>query len=338
LYSGFCNTSNQGSGFVLPLSVRLSFAQNPLGCVGIGQFGMTVGAASPAVLESNDSAFNLLGFLYAKNNSLTAMNDAGTFDINLANPWSSTTTSQIVVEKNIPNESVWYQKYAFYSEVANGVLFPLPPRTLPDGGALPPDGILYTTHGGYADFVQTEIGYNPRQSGLVQAALALATRAPAPTQDGTTTVDWAPLATLPALTDIQVDATTPAQPKLTWTTPSGTLSAVTGVLVWTRWNYDGASGVQQGEWTIVSPGTAASSLQAPKLPAGSEFAPIMGSGFNTATVYAIQGGTAVPTYAGLRATSSAFYLQNACVSQPVIPALPTAGTLMASAYTSGGCG
>jgi len=50
------------------------------------------------------------------------------------------------------------------------------------------------------------------------------------------------------------------------------------------------------------------------------------------------GGTVLPTYTQMRAAGTLFRAPGGCMGGPLIPPLPAAGTLMVSAYASGGCG
>jgi hypothetical protein len=286
------------------------------------------------MVEADDSLDNLLGFAFTKNNALTVVDDAGSLDVAVGGPWSTAITAQTLNVTNVPtSQSPWI----YYSEVAEGVTFPLPQRSPPDAG-LPAGETLYATHVGYADFVQTEVG-SYESPGFV----AMATRGPAPTVDATSAMDWSALNTLPSVTHTNVDRTVLAQPMIHWTTAAGTLGASTAVIAYMSWyGSDPDGGSQTGSWTIVSQGTTLAALQAPAVPAASSaFTPIAGSTFGFATVSAIQGATALPSYAQVRAASSLFapLTQTTCVGYfgPAIPPLPVAGTVMVSVY-GGGCG
>jgi hypothetical protein len=332
-YAGPCNNS-----FQVPPSGPLRLGPP---CIGVGPVGASFGAAYPALVEANDSSFNLQGFTFKKNNGLTMPDEAGWLDLDLSgNTWSTSTTEQTVAVTNEQDAGI-YTPWTLYQEAANGVLLPLQARQPADGGMLPAGSTLYSTHPGYADFVQTEVGYNPDSMGFVQEAFSMATRGPAPTKDGATTIDWTPLTTLPSLTNIVVDASTVVRPKWTWTTASGTLASSTAVMVYAQWNgTDADGGFQNGEWTIVAAGTAQSSLQAPALPAPqTPWLPVAGSSFGSfSTVYAIQGDTALPTYGQFRPAAPLFTLQSSCIFGPLVPPLPAAGTIRVTGYTSGGCG
>lgn len=331
LWAGHCNDYFQSPPAALGLGGS---------CIGVGPMGTSFGAAYPALVEANDVDFNLMGFTFKKNNGLSMPDDAGYLDLDLsANTWLTASTQQSVTVANEQDAGI-YTPWILYQEVANGVLFPLPQRQPSDGGTLPSGTTLFTAHGGYADFVQTEIGYNPDSMGFVQEAFAMATRGPAPSADGATTIDWTPLTTLPSLINMTIDSSVPAQPRVTWTTQAGDLSSSTAVMVYMPFGgTDADGGYQGGSWTIVSPGTTQSSLQAPTLPAAyAAWAPITGANFGPSAVYAIQGGTALPTYAQIKTASSIFTLQTSCIFGPVIPPLPAAGTLMVTGYASGSCG
>jgi hypothetical protein len=228
-----------------------------------------------------------------------------------------------------------------YQEVTDGTRLDLPARALSDGGTLPPGTNLYRAHPGYADFVQLYAGFEPNTPGIddLHAGLEIATRIASPAGDGAQTIDLSELSTLPALIGTTVDTTIPTQPAIGWTTGSGTLAASTGVIALALWSgtVTGDAGTsQQGTWTLVSPGTSQTSLRAPALPAGSAWAPGNAS-FDISTLYAVQGGTVLPSYTQLRATASLFTLQTACINAPMAPPLPANGTLGVSGFTSGAC-
>lgn len=309
-------------------------------CLGIGQFGTTVGAAYPALVEADDSNDDVLGFAYARNNLLTMVDEAGHDDLAIGGTWSTATTSQSIVVSAPEDSGVDLSAFsATYSEAANGLLLPLPTRHPEDGGSLPPDTSLYTTHVGYADFVQTELGSYGDSQGV-----AMATRGPAPTASGSTTIDAAPLQVLPVIGSLTVDSTVPAQPWFSWTMQSGTLASSTGVILVATWSgTDADGGPQAGNWTVVAPGTAKAMLQvqAPVIPP--QYAAwIPGSGVNFSAygsaMIALMGGTALPGYAQVRAASSLFNVQLGCFTAPIIPPLPAAGTLLLTAFTNAGCG
>jgi hypothetical protein len=309
-------------------------------CLGIGQFGATVGAAYPALVEANDDSSNVLGFAYARNNLLTTVDDAGNDDLAIGGSWSTSTTSQSLVVSAAEDAGVSASDFvATYGEAANGLLLPLPTRQPEDGGTLPPDTSLYTTHVGYADFVQTELGSYGGSQGA-----AMATRSPAPTASGSATIDATPLAALPVIGGLTVDSTVPAQPWFSWTLQSGSLASSTGILLEATWSgTDADGGPQSGTWTVVAPGTTKAALQvhAPVVP--SQFAawlPGAGSSFSPYELgmVALMGGTALPGYAQVRAASSLFNVQLQCLAWPLVPPLPAAGTLLLTAYTNVECG
>jgi len=345
-YAGLCNG---GFGFsdagpFLPFNLGLTRQPGAQtiysGCVGVGQFGALVGAALPAMVEANDIGNQLVGYASSKNNPLSMVDDAGFADLSLgAGTWSTATTSQTVVDTNVPTTG---SRWSLYQEVANGAPLALVQRAPADGGTLPLGTYLYTGHTGYPDWVQTEVGYNP--SGNSQAALALATRGPVPTADGTTTVDGTGLSTVTGITQVASDWTTPAQPQITWTTATGSLAGATGVIAYTSWaGTDPEGGQQTGEWTIVSAGTAQTSVQAPMLPASSGWTPVSTAVAGLSGVYAVYPPPApavgaLPSYAQLRAAATLFNVQTSCIYGPLIPPLPAPGTVLVSGFGSGGCG
>ena len=309
------------------------------GALGFGSTDAGAAAVFAPMLTAKDDNGNALGYVFAKNVPATTPDDAGALEVTLTGPWSTTFTTQQVVLENAPDAGLGGDWWSAYSEVADGIMLAPATLNLPDGGVPPEGNLIKQGHVGYADFVQTSTGFGPPGTSDYQGGVEVATRAAAPTADGTMTVDWSMLTSAPVITASTIDTTIPAQPGVTWTTSSGTLATSTGIIALAEW--DGSftdGGSQFGNWTIVSPGTAQSEVVAPQLPAGSAWAPAAGSNFNTSTVYAVQGGTALPTYAVFRAAANLFTLQTSCIGGPMAPPLPAAGTLVVTGFTSGGCG
>jgi hypothetical protein len=330
-YAGNCNV-NYFPG--MPTQLRIDKSNLPGECYGIGSFGSGLAAAYPALVEVDDVNNNLIEYAVAKDNQVTAPDDAGQLDVALNGSWSTATTTQTVVAQN-PLDASFTTTWNTYNEIADGVEFSLPQRSFtPDGGTAPPGGLIFTGHTGYPDFVQTELGANTNYQG----GFAVATRMAAPTQDGTTNVDLSPLATLPTL--VSASGSIGANGlSVQWTTASGDLSSSTAVLALAEWSGTlPTGGSQLGTWTIVAPGTSQTSLLAPTLPGGAGVpTPDAGASVGVVTVYALSGDTAYPTYADVAAAASLFQLQDACIFATMFPPLPKAGTALASGYTTGLC-
>ena len=229
--------------------------------------------------------------------------------------------------------------WSYYSEAANGVLVPLSTQPQPSGldASTSASDTFYATHPGFADFVQSEIG-----NGVSGGFAMIATRAPAPTANGATTMDVDQLASIPLVSGMAVDATDAARPGITWTGTSSPLTTATALVANLSWNgTDPEGGFQSGNWAVVAAAGSQTGVQMPALPASlAEWAPIAGSNFYPG-VAIVEGGTSIPGYAQARAAASAFYpiVQTTCPAAygPAIPALPADGTVMVS-YAGGGCG
>jgi hypothetical protein len=305
-------------------------------CIGVGPVGTSYGAAYPALVEADDVDGNFLAFAFAKNNGLTQVDDAGGLDVAVGGAWSTATTNQALLVENASDANPW----SFYSEAANGVLVPLstqPPPSVASDASVPAGETFFATHPGFADFVQAEIG-----NGVPGGFAMIATRAPAPSANGTTTMDANQIGSIPIVSGTSVDTTDAARPDIVWTGTSAPLSGATALVAMASWSgSDSEGGSQSGSWTVFAAAGAQSDIQVPALPASlAAWAPLAGSSFYPG-VAVVEGGTALPGYAQARAASSVLYpiVQTTCPGYygPAIPALPADGTVMIS-YAGGGCG
>jgi hypothetical protein len=287
----------------------------------------------PMLLEAFDGNDNALGYLFSKGNALPTPADGGdaaTGQLTIAGAWSTTYTNQTLNITNVPDAGLTFTP--ILSEVVSGTLTTDPQYFTPFGNT-------FFTHPGFADFIQVEAS----STVYYQSGQAMAMALPAPTADATIPMDLTPLASMPVLSAAGVDTSDPARPKFTWTTSSGSLSTVTGILVFASFSGAGGDGgTTSGNWTIVAPAQSQASLMAPELPAslGAWIAPSVGfTGGSNVEVWGLQG-TALPTYGAVRAAASAFTEQPACnIYAPIVPALPAVGTnLMVTMYSSAFCG
>jgi hypothetical protein len=325
---------NPGNYYTAPITFPLTFGVTPA----LGLSGSTVGE-SFAERVSADTDINLeLGFVFAKN--LGASNvDGGPASVALSGPWSTSfTTQQFVVQS--PDGST--PQGTDYAEIASGVAF-YPSTEQESDGSSPPVGTqLYMTHPGFADYVQGWAFTQTPVTGGGGGALEIAVSEPAPSGDGSLTIDWGDIDAMPTLTSIAVDSTNPAQPALSVTTSSGSLATTTAVIALATWSgsTDGGPDDAEGSWLVVSPGTAGP-IQIPQLPGGSAWslASLANVSLGDASVYAVQG-SALPGYAQVRAAAGIFTLKTNCLEYtgPLLPPLLTSGMLMVSAITTGGCG
>ena len=292
-------------------------------CVGIGPVGTGFGAVFPFLVEAYDDSSSLVGFTFQKQTALASADDAGLVTPALGN-WltGSALTTQTLPVVNGPDAQEDIQ--LSLSEVTDGVMF----TTNNTGGT--PNQV--TTHVGYADWVQTEA-----DTGNYMATVAVATRMAPPTADGSLPIDVSPLASAPQLTNLAGALDNPRQPIVSWTTSSGSLASMAGLVTTTQWGAEIDGGFQRGSWTIVAPASSAV-VQAPALPAAaSAWAPQDGANVNNVVVYGLQG-SAIPNYAALRAAAPLIPFQNGCITTPVAPPLPAAGTVVVAVFTNAGCG
>ncbi len=318
----------------LPYTLPLSGFGPP--CIGLQAMGSTFVPALPSLVQFYDASFNVLGFAYASQPLLALMpDDVGLLDYAITGSWSTATTQQLVdvvypADASIPSVNLTY------SELLDGVLTPVPQGAVPaDAG--PGAFTLATTHVGIAQAVQVEALVG--NSGMGGENIAVVTRAPAPTASGTVTIDTSPIRILPTFTQGTISGST--QPVVSWTLASGDLSAATGVIAALSWRQplDGG-GFSGASWTIISPGTAASSLTAPQLPASlSGYAPAGSGAVLTAQqVAVVYGQTAMPTYASMLPIASMIRANPCSVQTPIMPPMPGAGTAMLLLFGIGtGC-
>jgi hypothetical protein len=300
------------------------------------ELGASIAAGQPKfpmLLEAFDNGDNQLGYVFDKTSALPSPGDGGdaaTGQLAIAGAWSTTYTNQTLDITNVPDAGLTFTP--ILSEVVSGTLTTDPQYFTPFGNT-------FFTHPGFADFIQVEAS----STVYYQSGQAMAMALPAPTSDATIPMDLTSLGSMPVLSGAGVDTTDPVRPKFTWTTSSGTLSTVTGILVFATFSGAGGDGGNtSGNWTIVAPAQSQASVLAPELPAslGAWIAPSDGfTGGNNVEVWGLQG-TALPTYGAVRAAASAFPEQPACnIYAPIIPALPTVGTyLMVTMYSGTFCG
>jgi hypothetical protein len=300
----------------------------PSGCVGVGAGGQ---AAFPALVQAFDTNDEPIGYLFDRSVALAASADGGDSLQNVAasGPWLTSMTHQTLSIVNDYDGSPGFSP--ILSEAVAGTLTPAPTNITP--------GPTFVTHPSYADFVQAEATY----SVYYRSALAIAKSLPAPTADGTIPIDVSPLASMPVLSSVMAAAGVGGAPVVSWTTDSGSLSTVTGVIAFASWNgtADGDGGAQSGTWTIVAPAGDQTQIQAPAL-GGAASAWMPGSGADygngNVVVWGVQG-SALPDYAAVRATGSAFPETPTCnITAPIIPALPGLNqTLMVTLISGAPC-
>jgi hypothetical protein len=295
------------------------------------EIGPSISAGQPTfpmLLEAFDTNDIPLGYLFKNGNAPPTPADGGdaaTEQLALAGAWSTNYTTQTVNITNVPDGGLTFMP--ILSEVVSGTLTTNPQLIIQGNSA-------FWTHPGFADFVQVEAS----STVYFLSGLAMATALPAPTASATIDMDLTPLGSMPVLSGAGVDTTDPARPAFTWTTSSGSLSTVTGIVVFASFSGAGDAGTTGGNWTLVAPAQSQTSLKAPALPASLSawISPSVGfTGGSNVEVWGLQG-SALPTYGAVRAAASTFKEQPACdIYAPIVPALPAAGTTLMVTMWSG---
>ena len=284
----------------------------------------TGGASFPLLVQAIDLNGDPVAYAFQNGNPLpTGTTDSGADDLVLNGPWLTSMTTQTLSTVDEVDGGPVYA--TTLSEAVGGSLTPALTGSIPNS---------YATHPGFADFIQVEA-----TSTNYASAVAIANSLPAPSVDGAIAIDVSPLTDMPVLDGVSVDASNPAQPVISWTTSQGSLSTVTGIIAFATWSSSEGT-PYAGTWTIVSPGTAATSLQAPAIAPGlSYWLPAPGATFSDRDAILAVQGSALPTYAAVRAGASASQEPQECnLAAPVIPALAAPGqTLMVTATSSAPC-
>jgi hypothetical protein len=311
-----------------PESIALGTTTDDQPCSGGSVTGGSYAAEVPVLVEAQDSNGTPFGYTFVTNDPVGTAIDAGVLNVATASSWSTTLPAQTL---SVAESNAGVTAQITYSELADGVLTPLAQHTPSSFDAGLGAAALVYTHPGFAAAVQAE-AYFPNGGDLGAAGTTIVAAALPPTTSGTLTLDPSPVGAAPTFTSVGV--TLGAQPVVTWALKSGTLSASTGIIAVTNWNGDiGDGGTQQGTWTIVSPGTAGSSLTAPALPGSLQaYAPVAGAGENNTMVFAIDGQTAIPSFASLLTVASLYQVySDVCNTfSPSVPPLPGLGSAVIS--------
>jgi hypothetical protein len=282
-----------------------------------------VGGQFPLLALAKTLTGQEVDYTYQKANAL--LEDGGTPSVTIAQAWTPATVSQIVTTSALPPAPG--SVALGYTEASGGVGTPIDPSSQGASGTGAAQR-TYPVHTGFPDFVQVGAGTGVIGGGF-ESTIGVASRFATPTSSQTTSLD---LSTLPWITSAVADSTEDAgasvvQPIVRWST-SGPLTGAAGVIAQFIWGTPPTDGGAQsdGTWTIIAPATA-SSVQAPAMPAGSEWAPTPGSSvYAQGARVAALGGSLVSSYASLRAGFSwidAFAFGTGGL-------LPQSGTLAAS--------
>jgi len=324
--SGACGTYFGGPPTFLPLH-----SMSGLPCVGLAATVNSVVPVLPLVVEAVDDSNNMVAFVSSTNTSPAMPDDAGYTEAAFSGAWSTMTTDQLLDITNLPDGGLPPQ--VAYSEIADGILTPLPSRTLPvDAGAA---ALHVQTHTGFAGAVQAEaLWFSQVPLGGVMGT-SLVTSAPPPSQSGTLTIDASGLASAPSFqTGMMAAGPTSAQPVVQWTLASGDLGGATGLVMSFGWSspLDGG-GYQTGNWTVVSKGTTGTSITVPALPASlAGYAPLPGASPVLNEMFAVYGQTSMTSYASMIPLGSLFQVQPCSISWPMVPALTGLGTALVVAF------
>ncbi len=326
VFSGTCGGGSKGTHGKIPLEYPLNYSSDQQPCVGLNFIGSSEVVGFPLLVEAEDPLDQPLGFAFSKLNMIASIAAGQIVQANPPAPWLTTMTTQTL---EVSGDDGGAPYASAFSEVTGGVLTPLRERApvQEDGGVGP--GTTVHTHPGFADTVQTEVSRRTVGYGAIVAAQS----AVPPSVSGTLAMALPP-ASSPYVQTASADWAT-GTPVVSWTMSSGTLAGATAIGVAAGWNQS----TQYGSWTIIAPGTSASSLTVPVLPASlSAYAPAPGATSTATTFFAIYGQTAVPSYPAFLPVASSFQsLTQMCgVPSPVLPALPNLGTVLALVFSNGG--
>jgi hypothetical protein len=299
----------------VPVSVTL----NP-GCYGATTLPLLIMAQSETEME--------LGYSYEK--AVPFDSDAGTATASNLSAWSTSEGVETVTAMNIADGGA--TPTAYLSEVVGAVGTNSNGNT--DTTATPgASSTTFTSHPGYADFIQTEIDQQQIAQGL-GSIQAIATRAAPPAGSATSTFDVTQF--LPAITGATIDSTNSARPIINLTV-SASLASTDGTFGALGWyEMDDAGDYISASWLILAP-PGVTSMQAPTLPTSlSAWAPSTSSMFGVPAVAAVDG-TIIPSYAALRQIGLAIAPQGfsqggVYFNGPTIPPLPVAGTVRLTSY------
>lgn len=283
----------------------------------------------PVLAEAYGESGEPVGFQFAKN--VTAPTDGGAVTPAFG-AWSTAITQQTLNTTNLQLDGG--SNYLAFAEIADGVMTTRSdflPGTDAGGQS------VFVHHAGYADAVQFEVSASLFYFGPGSGLVGNVTRAPAPTANGTTNVDFA--TRLPEITSSAVDGGAPGRPAIIWT-PAASLGAADGTYVVAHWFEPIDGGQRRGTWTFVTP-PSATSLTAPALPASVTSAPGAQADFESGGI------THVITVEASFVNGYGDFRRGAGVIAPRrqllensggmhVPALPVNGTVKFTAFTSNG--
>jgi hypothetical protein len=317
----------------LPFILTLNNGGPP--CIGLQVTGGSVAVALPVLLQAFDANLDVLGYSYTSQPLAALMaNDAGLLDTALTGTWSTATTQQSVVVTQPADASFFSQ--VTYSEVFDGLLAPAVQSAVPsDAGA--GTAAVVTTHVGIAQAVQAE-AYVSTTGGMGGEGVAVVSVSPPPTAGGSITIDTSPVDSVAQFNTGMLTSVAPLA--FGWTLVSGDLHQATGLIASVSWSQtvDGG-GFVSGHWTIVSPGTAASSVTAPSIPASlAGYVPSTTSTSQLDQIAVVYGQTSMPSYSSMLPMASTV-LSNPCyTATPAAPPLPGLGTAALVVFATGdGC-
>jgi hypothetical protein len=325
--AGSCSSSGTTS---LPIDVSLTSSSDQDPCIGLYPSGSSFDVAFPLLVEADDSAGNPLGYAYSHGNAPVL--DGGSATVALASPWQTTMFTQTLLPTTA-SDGGGAPTSVSYSEVADGVLTPLTQHASVGVG---PSGPTFYTHPGFATTEQVEA-----QLATANSATAVVSALAPSTASNDLLTDVNPLSTAPTFASASANWAA-AQPVFSWTLGRGSLATSTSVTFVAEWYsvLDGG-GNQTGIWTIVAPGTSATSLTAPVLPATfAAYAPSQAASSQGNTAIAVSGAASTLPYPLFLTMASLFQADaDLCgIPSPLFPALPGLAALVMSIFTDeGGC-
>ncbi len=303
--------------------------------VGVVQTDAGYVAAIPTLSEMYTSGGTPIGYAWtsAPLPPYDAGTEAGTETVTLSSAWS---TSYHLEQTALSGWDGGGAVTTSFAEAFDGLLIPIDNYNLAPANPAPGEVQYAYTHPGYAERYQVETTYTTGRLSDGNYAVTFIGAGPPLTADTVITFDATALGTAPYIASTGVVASAAGQPVFSWTLGSGDLSAATAIVFTGAWDATVGSQSQSGLWTIVSPGTSATSLTPPHLPASlAQYANPSGGRGGYGALYVVQGQTEFPTYTSFASGASAFLRMTCGALAPTYPVLAGTGTsVITSNYTS----
>lgn len=324
-YDNWWGGSAGGGGAPVTLPAYLTNA------VGVQQTDGGYAAAIPVLAEIYPpSGTPPLGYAWAS--APFTSYDAGTETVAVSPAWS---TDLHMEQTALSGWDGGGLMTTLFSEVSDGVLVAADNYNEIPANPAPGEVAYAYTHPGFEQRYQVETTYTSLPANGNYAVTFIAA-GPTLTADTVITFDATALATAPTIASTSVVASAVGQPVFSWTLGSGDLSDATAVVFIGAWNSTSLSMPQSGLWTIVSPGTSATSFTPPMLPATlAQYANPSGATGDYGALYVVQGGTEFPDYASFIPGASVFMRIPCGANEAPYPVLAGTGTsVITSNYTN----